>query len=206
MSGLVFVLGIALVWLLIGLASGVVMARRGHDFRTWFGLGAISGPLVVRLIADAEPAAPHAARQMKKGFAGTGPVDALIGIDGSPESFRAVADVARLLGPRLGRVTIATVMDMEAEREFSPDDDRNRAEADLRAATDYLASIDITPTTELLSGRPAHVLEQHAVENEFDLIAVGARGTGLSIRVLGSVAEHLVRGNRRPVLVASAAS
>ncbi len=206
MNALVFVLGIALVWLAIGLATGVVMARRGHDFRTWFGLGAISGPLVVRLIADADLSGSGPERQTKKGFAGPGPVDVLVGIDGSPESFRALADVAELFDARLGRVTVATVVDIEGERNHSPDDDRERAEADLRAAVEYLASVNVTPTTRLLSGQPAFALQQHAADEGFDVIAVGARGRGLSTQVLGSVAEHLVRGNRLPVLVARATS
>lgn len=208
MNALVFVLGIALVWLAIGLVTGVVMSRHGHDFRTWFGLGAISGPLVIRLVADADLSPSGPEEQTKAGFPGPGPVDVLVGIDGSPESFRALADVAELFDARLGRVTVATVVDIEGERSHSPDDDRRRAEADLQAAVEYLAStsLDVTPTTLLLSGQPAYALQQHATDEGFDVVAVGARGKGLSTHVLGSVAEHLVRGNRLPVLVARTTS
>ena len=206
MNAVVFVLGIVALWLVIGLVSGTVMARRGHDFRTWFGLGTIAGPLVVRLIADAEPVEAAAPHRTKHGFPGRGPVDVLVGIDGSTDSFRALTEVAELFGSRLGRVTVAAVLDIEGERAHSPDDDRARAEHDLDAAVQYLASVDVTPTTQLLTGRPAQVLEQHAIDEGFDLVAVGPRGSGLSARVLGSVAEHLVRSGRHPVLVASALS
>ena len=208
MNALVFVLGIALVWLAIGVVTGVIMARRGHDFRTWFGLGAISGPLVVRLVADADRTGVGPQRQTKTGFAGPGPVDVLVGLDGSPESFRVLADVVELFDTRLGRVTVAAVVDIEGERTHSPDDDRARAEADLRAAVEYLAStpLDVTPTTRLLSGQPAFALQHHALDEAFDVIAVGARGKGLSSQVLGSVASHLVRNNQLPVLVASSTS
>ena len=206
MNALVFVLGIVVVWLMIGIATGVVMARRGHDFRTWFGLGTIAGPLVVRLIVDAETAPHPGARRAKRGVPGRGPIDVLVGIDGSPESYRALAEVTELIGPRLGRVTVATVLDVEGERDNSPDGDRDRADHDLVAAVEFLASVDVTPTTKILAGAAAEVLEHHAVEEGFDLLAVGPRGRGLSNRVLGSTVEQLVRSNRLPVLVASAAT
>ena len=203
MNALLFVLGVAAVWLAIGVAAGVVMARRGHDFRTWFGLGAISGPLVIRLIADADAPEPAEPRDLTTGFPGDGPVDVLVAIDGSPDSYRALREATDLLGDRIGRITVAAVLDIEADSDLSPDDDRDRAQADLAAAVEYLASVDLTPTSTILTGPPAQVLERHAVDGGFSLVAVGPRGRGLTSQVLGSVASHLVRANPLPVLVAS---
>jgi nucleotide-binding universal stress UspA family protein len=39
-------------------------------------------------------------------------------------------------------------------------------------------------------------------EGAFDLLVVGARGRGLSMRLLGSVATHLACQDRFPVLIA----
>jgi nucleotide-binding universal stress UspA family protein len=203
MNALIFVLGVAVVWLAIGVAAGVVMARRGHDFRTWFGLGAISGPLVIRLIADADAPEPAGARDVATGFPGDGPVDVLVAIDGSPESYRALREVTELLGDRIGRISVAAVLDIEADSDLSPDHDRERARADLAAATEYLASVDLDPTVTILTGAPAPALERHAVDGGFSLVAVGPRGRGLATQVLGSVAAHLVRASPLPVLVAS---
>ena len=206
MQALVFVLGVAVVWLAIGVVAGVVMAKRGHDFRTWFGLGAIAGPLVIRLIADADadqPGETPAAVRHTEGVPGHGPVDVLIGVDGSSASFHAVVEVTRLLGPRVGRVAVAAVIDVEGSREYSPDRDRADAENDLAAAAEYLATLDITPSTRVLSGLPAPALDRLATEEGFDLLAIGPRGRGLSNRVLGSTAEQLVAASHRPLFIAS---
>ena len=58
------------------------------------------------------------------------------------------------------------------------------------------------PATVILSGRPADALSGYAHRHNTDLIAVGARGKGLSEAALGSVAEQLVRQPDVLVLVA----
>ncbi len=54
---------------------------------------------------------------------------------------------------------------------------------------------------ETRSGRPAEIINQAAEDLGVDLIVMATHGrTGVTRLVLGSVAEHLVRGARRPVL------
>ena len=58
------------------------------------------------------------------------------------------------------------------------------------------------PATVILSGRPTDALLGYAQRHHVDLVAVGARGKGLSEAALGSVAEELVRQPDVLVLVA----
>jgi universal stress protein A len=54
---------------------------------------------------------------------------------------------------------------------------------------------------ETRSGRPAEIINQAAEDLGVDLIVMATHGkTGVTRLVLGSVAEHVVRGARRPVL------
>ncbi|GAA4547035.1 universal stress protein [Streptomyces collinus] len=55
---------------------------------------------------------------------------------------------------------------------------------------------------DVLSGPPAQALMSYASEQGIDLIVVGTHGRGLSRRLLGNVAQELVRQSTVPVLVA----
>lgn len=55
---------------------------------------------------------------------------------------------------------------------------------------------------ELLAGSAAREIGRYAAEHGTDLLVVGTRGpTGLGQQLLGSVAEHVVRQARCPVMV-----
>src|SRR5262249_39620466 len=59
----------------------------------------------------------------------------------------------------------------------------------------------LATATALLLGRPAREITTYALERGADLIVMGTHGrTGLSRRLLGSVAEAVVRTSRCPML------
>ncbi len=205
MTGTTALFLIASVWLFIGIVSSFVMARRGHDPWAWAVLGSLLGPIVVPLALASgrrERILPRVARTLDEGRSGSGPVSVLVGVDGSSEALLAAERVVALLGARLGLLTLATVIDYDAATSASAPDDVFVREAH-KLLDRVAASIPgVAPRTVVLVGRPADALLEYAAGEEADLVAVGARGRGLSEAVLGSVAAHLIRRRRTPILVA----
>src|SRR5581483_7199947 len=101
----------AVAWLSIGLTLSLVMGRRGHDAFSWLILGTLFGPLGAIFAVEArdqERVRPEMVAHRES--SGPGPIDVLVGLDGSPESRAALQAAVALLGPRLGRLTLATVV------------------------------------------------------------------------------------------------
>jgi len=188
---------VAAGWLSIGLGLSLVMGRRGHDAFSWLILGTLFGPLGADFAFEArgeENTRPElvAARRSS----GRGPVDVLAGVDGSPESQAALLAAARLLGARLGRLTLATVIPYDAGV------DRKRS---ARAMLEHQgALVGVGPQLELLHGRPAPILLERAVDDGYDLLVIGARGAGASKAFLGSTAVDVAEWARIPVLLVGA--
>jgi len=197
-------LGLAALWLFAGLVTAVVMGRLGHDPKLWLALGVIAGPASVALVARAlqEHNLIRPAR-LERGGRGRGPVDVLVGVDGSPESTAALEAAVDLLGRRLGRLAIATVADYDSGYPGGAEEAREEAEEDLAEARDVAASRGVAPEVTILFGSPASTLEAYARENGFELVAVGRRGRGLAA-AFGSVATQLARAGTVPVLLGSA--
>ncbi len=198
MSYTELVLTVALGWSLIGLATAYLMARRGHDPFSWWLIGTVFGPLTVIYVLDRlrldrnrtyRPSFQPRAR-------GEGPVDVLIGIDGSPEADAAVATIAAILGSRIGRLTLATVLPYDTPV-WSPI--RREASVALELAGPH--SINEEAEKVLLEGSPAEELVRYANSGGFQLLAVGTRGKGLSTAFLGSVASKLARADGVPTLI-----
>ena len=191
-------------WLLIGIVCSFVMARRGHDPWSWGVLGALFGPLIVPLALAAarrDRGTDRIVHVWHTGERGAGPISVLVGVDGSLDSEAAACTVVELFGPRLGRLTLAAVVDFEAAESARAGDGVFSAEARevLEDPAGYVADFD--PDTVVLTGEPAHALLEYARDNDIDLLAVGTHGRGLSKAVLGSVAARLVRQRDIPVLV-----
>ena len=198
-DSLSFVITIASLWLVIGLGLSLTMSRRGHSGFSWLVLGTVLGPLALALALDAsrheerlEPASlarPGSRRP-------SGLVDVLAGYDGSPESLAAIDTAAKLLGDRLGRLTVTTVV---------PYDDIVEPERLAIAALQRLAQTssvnELVTDYKVLHGRPADALREWAIQDGYEVIAVGSRGMGMSKRLLGSAAYELARGGKVPVLV-----
>jgi nucleotide-binding universal stress UspA family protein len=74
----------------------------------------------------------------------------------------------------------------------------------VRPLADVAAVVghDVSVTFAGRSGDPAEEILLYAAAHSIDLIVVGTHGrTGVSRVLLGSVAERVIRGSRRPVLV-----
>jgi nucleotide-binding universal stress UspA family protein len=190
---------VALAWSLLGVSMALVMGRRGHQPFMWLVLGITFGPLVLPLAANAlGHDRPGLLKRLSPGRPGTGGVDVLVGIDGSAEAEDALRMAIGLLGPRLGRLTLAAVVDYDIADGSSLAEDNERARGDLIRTANATA---LRPETVLLSGRPAEALRKFAVEEGYGLIVVGRRGRGASHVLLGSVASKLAHGGDVPVLI-----
>ena len=201
MSDSFIVAAIGVCWLAIGLVLAIAMGRRGHNSFGWLVVGMIMGPLGIVLAIDARrhdeqlrpaPLAPHRPSVSRRG-----PVDVLVGYDGSSESAAAVKAVVKLLGRRLGRLTVATVVsygDVPHLERIAREKLQSLAGPRSAGARQF----------EILHGHPSVALAQRAAEGGYNLIAVGTRGAGLSKAILGSAASELARDSKVPVLVVGA--
>jgi nucleotide-binding universal stress UspA family protein len=201
---LTYVLVVVLIWLVVGLVTAWWMIRLAHSWR-WLFVAVALGPLFVpaalergerraRLAAsgpdavpDRQTGAPHQPR-------------VLIGLDGSPESERALATALELLGPQRGMVVLTEVVCYE-----DADDDTHElldgATERLAAAAARAGARGITARYEVLAGPPGAALRRFAEEQDMDLLVVGRRGRGLLTRLLGSVSADVVHHCPVPVLV-----
>jgi nucleotide-binding universal stress UspA family protein len=205
-SATTILLVIVCLWLLVGILASFVMARRGHDPWSWGVLGALLGPLVVPVALATTRRDTSTATAVQgthhRGIPGGGPVYVLVGIDGSPDAEAVACTVAELLGERLGRMTLATVVDYDVARAPGPARAIRLAEAQQHLDAAAEAVPGQQPDTVVLTGRPAETLLDYARQHPTELIAIGARGRGVSTSVLGSVAARLVRQRDFPILVA----
>jgi nucleotide-binding universal stress UspA family protein len=187
-----------LVWLAIGLTASVMMGRRGHDAFGWLVIGTVLGPLAipiaVRTIREEHPAR---GREIRAGSPGTGSVDLLVGLDGSEASERALRRSLELLGDRVGRLTLATVLGHEGPATGWSD------EADAVSALERITAslLGHEPGVVVLRGRPADALVRHADEHGAELLVVGRRGHGATKALLGSTAHRLAQREGVPVLI-----
>jgi nucleotide-binding universal stress UspA family protein len=197
------------VFVLIGAATAVVMGRRGHDPWMWGVLGALFGPLVVPLaISGNRRDADTTEISLRTGVASANHVAVLAGVDGSPESIAATRAAVDLMADRLGSLTLATVVDLDAIDAINANrSEPSVFERDAQALLDRAAAQigAANPATVILGGRPDEALATYARRHDIDVIAIGARGSGLSEAVLGSVAERLLRTPGVLLLVAGRA-
>jgi hypothetical protein len=106
----VFLLLLMVTFLCIGFVLAVVMGRLGHSAFAWGLLGLVLEPiaLVVALLS-VRNGHPSWSRLVAGGYPGSGPVDVLIGIDGSRDSAAAATAALDLLGDRVGRLALVAV-------------------------------------------------------------------------------------------------
>jgi nucleotide-binding universal stress UspA family protein len=202
-TALLVVLGLA--WVAIGILTGLLMARRGHSWFAWTALGVVLGPLVLPLVFFELRHYPDAdGRLVATGLPGVGSVDVLVGIDGSPQSLAALHVVIQVIGPRLGRLTLAAVMEHGYRTTPAGMEDEQRARTHLAAAASSVGIV--TAQTVLLQGRPADALSEYAEREGHSMMAIGSRGRGASKALLGSVASRLAQRSPTPVLIVSEAA
>lgn len=204
---------IGVTWVCIGVVLALVMRRRGHLGYSWFVLGTLMGPMAVVFAIDTlrhDP--PTDAEVIEPGLGRSGPVDVLVGVDGSPASAAAAETAAGLFRRDLGRLTLVTVIDRDevpgsgaeqaAQAELARAGQRVRA---LDPAMELLRGPRFRPELVVLRGRPAEVLSGYAADGGYEVLVVGSRGAGLAKTLLGSVAEALAAGSAVPTLVVPSA-
>ena len=194
---------LAVVWPVVGLLAGLLMARRGYD-PLWVLIALPLGPLFVPIALERIRRRPGVAA-----FGSTGePPDrisavagprVLVGLDGSDQSSRALDRVIDLFGPRCGLLVLAEVIPFDATEA----DTRDRIDEAARRLAEVAAGVTVTGGvhTEVLTGPAGPALRRFAEDQDMDLLVVGRRGRGMSARVLGSVSADLVERSPVPVLV-----
>jgi nucleotide-binding universal stress UspA family protein len=185
-----------LLWLALGLGSGLYMVRRGYDQR-WIYIALVLGPLFVPIAIErvrGRPVQP----EVEPVSADDGVLRVLVGYDGSEDSQAALATTSRLFGPALAELLVVQVVSYDAAEDLeAPDLEEARRHVD-----DAVASLDSAVAHgDVLAGPPAETLCRAALERGMDMLVIGPRGGGLADRVLGSVAEHVLDQAHLPVLV-----
>jgi nucleotide-binding universal stress UspA family protein len=199
MAGISVPLIIVGAWILVGLLSAAWMARRGHRDPAWLFMAVVLGPVMAAAASERVQRRPRRLARMESGEESAGHLRVLVGFDGSAESQAALDLAVDVLGPCARGLVVAEVVDYDA------------AEADMRgrvvAAKQRLSDAaqvggGSAMTCEVLAGPPAQALARFAREHDIDMVIVGRHGGGLSKRLLGNVAQELMREERLPVLVA----
>jgi len=187
------------VWALGGILVALVMRRHGYGFAGWAGLGLVLGPLLVYPAVDVvHHRGSIRPSVLRVGRTRSGPIDVLVGIDDTEASELALQSVLETLGPAVGRLTLATVIDYDTASNPAewPGDD---------VATDRLADVAATvkgppPRRVLLAGPAARALDQYARDEGYDLLVLGPR-TGRSELFVSSVLADLRHGASVPLWV-----
>jgi hypothetical protein len=180
MSFTLFLLLLMVTFLCIGFVLAVVMGRLGHSAFAWGLLGLVLGPIALLLaLLSVRNGRPSWSRLVAGGYPGSGPIDVLIGIDGSRDSAAAATTALDLLGDRVGRlalVAVAAIDDSVAGRE-----EQARLQAELERQAQALpiaqrgrapsgrAEQTVTPALVMRSGQPAAVLDRMAVQDGYGL-------------------------------------
>ncbi|MGB7356867.1 MAG: universal stress protein [Mycobacterium sp.] len=197
------VVTLIVAWIVVGLVSGLWMARHGHD-PLWTLIAVVLGPLFVPIAMERVQRHPGVARFGSKGAPpqraeSTTGLRVLVGLDGSAESARGLATALRLFGPHCALLVLAEVVHFEAAESASGAD----VGAAERRLTELAGDVDISGVvhTEVLAGAPGPTLREFADQQDMDLLVVGRRGRGLSTRLLGSVSADIIEHSSVPVLV-----
>jgi nucleotide-binding universal stress UspA family protein len=196
---------VILAWVAWGAVVALVMYRRGHSLVPWLGLGVGFGPFSTVLALDvAAKEGQIGVRTLTSAARRDGPLRVLVGVDGSAASTAAARAAVGLLGPRIGDLVLASVLDYDAAA-GTPAWERETTRVAQLLAREKARLEPLETATVLLNGHPAAALTAHAREQNFDLLVVGTRGRGASKAVLGSVASRLARQAGVPVLLAGGA-
>ncbi|MDI9888844.1 universal stress protein [Streptomyces sp. HNM0645] len=199
MSNLALALTALGAWIAIGLATAWWMARKGYRHWGWPLMGIVFGPILA--LAAGERTQLHRLGPLARtevGPPGPGSLRVLVGVDGSPQSLAALDRAAELLGPYVQTLVAVEVVAYDAA-DNETDPSITAARNHLRTITEHAAGR--VTECDIISGPPAQALMSYAREQDIDLIVIGTHGRGLSRRLLGNVAQQLMRQHTVPVLV-----
>lgn len=191
---------VVLIWFALGLASAAYLGRHGRRHPAWYIIGLALGPIMLPIALEM---APRGSMLLDRTGERSVPATAgprrtvLVAVDGSPESEAALREAVRDL-PEETRFVLLTVMDPDLRDDRVA---RARAEELLAECSERLPRHGVEAVVETAAGNPAEVIVDRALAEEADLIVMGRRGHGLSQRLLGSVADQVVRRSPMPVLL-----
>ena len=183
------------LWILSATILLIFMVRRGHDPLRWALATFILGPVAWLLAVVArQRATATPGTVLHPGARWRGPMNVVVGVDGSQESAEALDGALDMFASNIAQMTLAYVINFEAADPMSLKPDKGLAHQTLLALGKRVeARLGAMPTTIVLAGAPADALVTYAVGIAADVIVVGAHGRGDSDWMLGSVAAHLVK-------------
>lgn len=190
-------------WVVTATIVAVFMFRRGHSPAKWVIIAFLTGPISIVVAAWARHRSDRIApKPLVAGTIGPGPLAVLVGIDGSPTAKDALVGALEILGDRVGRLTLAAVIDFDSAAKDQPTPARTDAEAALAAAAEVAGPLlPVQPHTILLPGAPAVALVEHALSAGDDLIVIGTRGRGDSDWLQGSATRALAEEESVRVMI-----
>jgi nucleotide-binding universal stress UspA family protein len=158
------------------------------------------------LVVTAQAKRPHAGRAFTR---------ALVAVDDSDPSRRALSMAARFAAGLATRLTLCSVVDSRdlLATATTYGYDATPFEVDMRTASSKLladaaatAGVDtVLDDSVVVEGEPAEAIQHTAAQRNCDFIILGSHGRrGLQRLFLGSVAEAVIRSSVRPVLVTPA--
>jgi nucleotide-binding universal stress UspA family protein len=187
------------VWLLAGVVPALLMMRRGHGSWYWvligIGLGPFAAPVLWERMEGDESGISGIVEAPGRRSPGA---SVLVALDGSASGSQAIGFVDRILDPAATSVTLVTVLDFDADTTA-----RDAAAGLLEEASKALARF--SPRALLVTGPALEQLLELIERENPGLVVVGARGSGLTKAVLGSVSQGLLRRSGAPVVVLPAA-
>jgi nucleotide-binding universal stress UspA family protein len=136
----------------------------------------------------------------------------MVAFDGSAEAELALAHAVVIAQQQRARLALVAVLGPVPPLAWQApggvrqlhDDQRTDLERRLRTAADGVPD-DLSLTTRLLEGDPAHTLLHAAEEAGHDLIVMGSRGRGrVTSALLGSVSNRVMHAAPVPVIVVHA--
>ncbi|MBM7460992.1 universal stress protein [Rhodococcus coprophilus] len=190
------------VWVLVGLLTGLWMARRGHDGR-WTIIAVVLGPLFVPIAYERVERTPRPVEVTPVDSWGADPANrsglrVMVGYDGSVEAEHALASALKLFGRGGGVLELVAVVSYD-DASGADSTMVDRAKHRLNEAASGAGAV---PTGyAVLAGPPGQCLRWYAENHRADVLVVGKRGRGMTTRMLGSVAEYLTAHCPVPVLV-----
>lgn len=202
MTGLLFPALVLVTWVAIGLASVIFLGRRGRRSPAWWVIGAVLGPVLLPIALELGQRHGVLLSRADSPSAEEPAMTVLAAVDGSRESDEALHDAARVLAPKGARFVLLTVLDPDVGSNDPQAQLDARALLESRAGT--LPEGSLPPAFEVTMGDPGQAILDRAAACHADLVVMGRRGQGFSERILGSVADYVVRRTSLPVLLGRA--
>ena len=132
----------------------------------------------------------------------------LVGIDGSENSVRAMAEAIKIAScSKNCTIELVTVADFSKSKdEILHTQGKEELELSrkkkLLPAEKLLQDKNLSYTIHILHGEPGPAIVTYANQNNFDLVIVGSRGLNtLQEMVLGSVSHKIAKRVKCPVLI-----